>query len=133
MPGTSSNNPVDISEMNHPSYIFNGKLSPFVAYLVAKVLDVLVTPKINAALAEKKIEDVLRSFNISDKLTSVKFRSTSEAFARGRTCLVFVVGGITRGEVAACQVIGRNLGFNILCGGTDIINGNKIVNSAMNL
>lgn len=121
---------VDLATANHSSYIFNGKFTPFVAKLVEEVLSVLIAPKMNSALAEKKIDDHLRSYQIPEKLSSVKFKSTSEAYGRGRNCLIFVVGGITRGEIAALQVIGRNIGFNILCAGSDITNGSKIINMA---
>ncbi len=126
----ASNVVVDPSTANHSSYIFNGKFSPFVARLVETVLSVLIAPKMNSALAEKKIDDHLRSFQIPEKLSSVKFKSTGEAYGRGRNCLVFVVGGITRGEIAALQIVGRNIGFNIICSGTDITNGSKIINIA---
>ncbi|CAL8123350.1 unnamed protein product [Orchesella dallaii] len=127
---TPSNIMVDLVTANHSSYIFNGKFSPFVAKLTEEVLSVLVAPKMNSALAERKIDDHLKGYHIPEKLTSVKFKATSEAYGRGRNALVFVVGGITRGEVAALQTIGRNIGFNIICAGTDITNGTKIINLA---
>lgn len=130
-----SNVNVDLSAANHSSYVFNGKFSPFVARLVEEVLGVLIAPKMNGALAERKIDDLLKTyFQLPDKVTSVKVRTAGDrdAYGRGRNCLVFVIGGITRGEIAALQIVGRNLGFNILCGGSDITNGSKIIQLATN-
>jgi hypothetical protein len=122
-----SNFQVDIISQNHPSYIFNGKYTPFVAKLTEEILSVLVAPKMNTALVERKLEDLMKSYNVNE--SSVKCKSASEAFGRGRNVLVFVVGGISRGEIASLQVVAKNLGFNILCGGTDITNGSKLISS----
>lgn len=120
---------VDIVSQNHPSYIFNGKYTPFVAKLTEEVLSALVAPKVNAALIERKLEDLMKSFNISDNV--VRCTSGIEAYGRGRNVLVFVIGGITRGEIAALQVIAKSLSFNVISGGTDITNGDKLISSLM--
>jgi len=123
----STNTKVDIVSQSHPSYAFNGKFTPFVAKLTEEILSVLVAPKMNAALVERKLEDLMKAYNVTD--STVKCKSAGEAFGRGRNVLVFIVGGISRGEIASLQVVARNFGFNILSGGTDITNGSKLLST----
>ncbi|XP_021956279.1 vacuolar protein sorting-associated protein 33B [Folsomia candida] len=123
----SSNVQVDVISQNHPSYIFNGKYTPLVAKLTEEIISILIAPKMNSALIERKLEDLMKMYNVTS--STVKCKSGVEAYGRGRNVLVFVIGGISRGEIAALQVVAKNLSFNIICGGTDITNGTKLVSS----
>jgi len=69
----------------------------------------------------------MKFYHVSDNV--LRIGKASEAYGRGRNALVFVIGGITRVEIAALQLIGKknDLNFNIICGGTDITNGKKII------
>ncbi len=109
--------------------MFSGKYTPLVAKITDEILLTLVMPKSNSALIEKKLEDLMKFYHVTDNV--VKCKSGGEAYGRGRNALVFVVGGITRAEIAALQLVGRKLNFNIICGGTDITNGRKIVSEAV--
>ena len=86
--------------------------------------------KSNSGLIEKKLDDLMKFYHINDNVIKCK-SAGDEAYGRGRNACVFVVGGITRSEIAALQLVGRGLNFNIICGGTDITNGRKIVNEAL--
>jgi len=120
---------VDIDVPTHPSYVYSGKYTPFVARITEEILSTLIMPKSNCALIEKKLDDLMKFYHSSANV--VKCKTGVEAYGRGRNAFVFVVGGITRSEIAALQLIGRKLDFNIICGGTDITNGRKIMNEAM--
>ena len=125
----AANIDVSIEAPNHPSYVFNGAYTPFVAKITDEILAILTTPKINSAITEKKLEDLLKFYQISDNV--IKCKSGAEAYARGRNVLVFVVGGVTRSEIVSLQIVARQHCFNIISGGTEITTGKKIVSAAV--
>ncbi|CAG7702924.1 unnamed protein product [Allacma fusca] len=126
----ATNIDVSIDAPNHASYVFNGAYTPFVAKITDEILSILKTPKINSAIIEKKLEDLMKFYQISDNVIKCKSGS-GEPYGRGRNVLVFVVGGITRSEIVALQLVSKQHGFNIISGGTDITTGKKIVNLAV--
>ena len=95
--------------------------------MTEEILSILISPKMNSAVIERKLEDLMKTYNIAEN--TIKCKSGMEAYGRGRNVLVFVIGGITRAEISSLQVVAKNLSFNIICGGTEITNGTRLVNS----
>lgn len=119
---------VDCVTQNHPSYVFSGKYTPFVAKLAEDILTTLDL-KLSTTVIERKLEDLMKFYCVTEN--EVRIKTDTDAYSRGRNVIIFVLGGITRAEIAALQTVGKNVGFNIICAGTDISNGFKIVNAAV--
>lgn len=117
-----------------PSYVFNGLYIPFISQLSSLVL------KSNSA------EDVVRKLGMLDKLNiympdslgksqsiksyanSIKQMEHKDVFPLRRSnLLVFVVGGVTYSEIAACSVVARESNSKIIITSDSIITGADLI------
>lgn len=119
-----------------PSYVFNGSFIPLIAQLA------------NAFLTSTKFDEFSDKFganeyiyindNIRKKRQTVKEFSIgikrneySEIFPlKQKSLFIFIVGGITYAEIAACQLIERLTGSKIVVASDCIISGCDIIDAA---
>lgn len=122
-----------------PSYVFNGNYIPVVAQL-ANIL--LKSPTFDEMAAKLSHLDVKVAGKFADD--SGLLRSLKEVAAgvkkndlsppifplRPRTLFVFIVGGVTYAEIAACNLVERFTGSKIVLASDAIISGSDLVQAA---
>lgn len=119
-----------------PSYVFNGSYIPLVSQLA------------NTLLGAGKFEDIVEKIGHSDQIVMHKYlnytksniRDLAAIIKRGeiedvfvsqqRTLFLFVVGGITYAEIAACHLIEKLTGSRIIVGSNCILSGGDLIESA---
>lgn len=121
-------------ESKCPSYVFNGNYIPVVAQLL------------NFLCSSQTFEDLhtkighLDHLNISSKLRpeSIPFAAMADLIKSRKfpellpirpksTVIVFIVGGVTYAEIAACNLISQLLGVKIIVSSNAIISGHDIL------
>lgn len=119
-----------------PSYVFSGSYIPLVAQLVNFLLGSQRTEEFTgkcghieqlrvARLANK------RNISLSELVAAVKTGLVCELFPlKPRTVFVFIVGGATYAEVAACQLVASLTGATVVLGSTSIISSSDIIGAA---
>lgn len=118
------------------SYVFNGCYIPVIAQLA------------NSLLTANRFDDFADKFGHSDQIilhdsiqqTKVSAKEATVAHKRGefadifpfkpRTLFVFVVGGVTYAEIAACNYVERITGSKIIVASNCIVSGGDIVEAA---
>lgn len=114
--GYSLSNPQD------PGYVFGGAYIPLVAQLVNYLI------KKEMSLGE--LTKLLQGNNLKSEIKWTGKSPDAVPDISPRCILVYIVGGITYAEIAALQLIESRTGFRIICAGSSIINGNRLVESA---
>lgn len=119
-----------------PSYVFNGSYIP----LVAQLASVLLTSESFEQFSTKTSStDQLKFFKYFDRSkesireisAAVKIGAVPDAFPfKPKTIFVFVLGGVTYAEVAACQFVERMSGAKIVIGSNCITSGSDIVEAS---
>lgn len=120
-----------------PSYVFNGSYIPLVAQLASYLLKAENFGDLAGKIGSvEKIKLLLSDY--SDTTTSVK--AIQQAIKRGeltdrfpikkRNLLVFVVGGVSYAEVAACNLVARLTGSKIIVASNCICSGSEITAAA---
>ncbi|GAB0088763.1 vacuolar protein sorting 33B [Sergentomyia squamirostris] len=128
--GSSKNNPTC------PSYVFNGTFIPLVAQIASIVLkadsfeDVAV--KVSACdglgVFLTKVEQVM---SVKEAQSAIKRGEVSDPFPlRPRTVFIFILGGVTYAEVAACQLVEKLTGSKIILASNTIISGGDLIAQA---
>lgn len=119
-----------------PSYVFNGSYIPLIAQLA------------NALHGAAKFEDILDKIGHSDQVVmhrylnctkmnvkelgaSIKRGEIEDVFiSRSKTLFIFVVGGVTYAEIAACHLIERLTNSKIVIASNCILSGGDMIESA---
>lgn len=118
------------------SYVFNGCFIPVIAQLV------------NSLLTANRFDEFAEKFGHSEQIvlhdtvqqTKITAKEAAAAHKRGeyadifplkqRTLFVFVVGGVTYAEIAACNFVERITGSKIIVSSNCIVSGGDIIEAA---
>lgn len=129
---------ISIGQKNQlcPSYVFNGSYIPLVAQLVQFLLsgerfeeflqktNALDQFKVHKYFNKKKVP-------VSELNNSIKLGEIQDALPMKRKSIyVFIVGGVTYAEIAACHLIGQTNGAKIILGSNSIISSSDIFKAA---
>lgn len=114
-----------------PSYVFNGNFIPLVAQLTDNLLKAENFHDFYSKVGH--LENLKISLNGSDLQNLREFlnRNVSKSFPlMPKSLFIFIVGGITYAEVAACNMIESLTGSKIVLASDRILSGVEIVKSA---
>lgn len=119
-----------------PSFVFNGNYIP----LIAQIANIILKAENFTDIYNKlgNIEKMtLSGQTLDDNLMS--FKDVMDAIKRGnksfdeiiplKTMFIFVVGGITYAEIAACNLVETLTGSTIILASNSIISGSDIISS----
>ncbi|KAG5667506.1 hypothetical protein PVAND_015485 [Polypedilum vanderplanki] len=111
-----------------PSYVFNGNFIP----LIAQLANLLIKAE-NFNEFVTKISGFDMKMQINGELKSLKDASENSKFfpLRPKTVFIFVIGGISYAEVAACKIIESLTGSTIVVASDEVTNGMNLIKSAM--
>lgn len=119
-----------------PSYVFSGSYVPLVAQLVNFLLSSQRTEEFTGKcghieqLRVSKLGD-RRNISLLELAAAVKTGLVCELFPlKPRTVFVFIVGGATYAEVAACQLVASLTNATVVLASTSIISSSDIIGSA---
>ena len=125
------------SDPQCPSYVFNGSYIPLVAQLLNFLCTSYKFEDFQGKLAQLDHFKAHRYFDKKNKTlaeigNAIKLGVNSDIFALNKInkIFVFINGGITYAEIAACNLVERLTGKVIVIGGTSIISGSDIVEAA---
>lgn len=121
------------------SYVFNGNYIPLVAQLAQTVIKANSFEEIVTKLGHLESQIKVCGKAFGDSMKSLK--ETAMAVRRGdvsgpsfplrpRTVFIFVVGGVTYAEIAACNLVERFTGSKIVLASDAIISGNDLIETA---
>lgn len=118
-----------------PSYVFNGIYIPLVAQLAQYIINSQNFDDLNTKVGhidEIKIGGTaLNSQNLLHSLKDISNRKVdfeSNIFPlKPRTIFVFVVGGVTYAEIAACNLVEKLTGSKIVLSSNEIISGSDLI------
>jgi vacuolar protein sorting-associated protein 33B len=109
-----------------PSYVFNGNYIPLVAQLAQIILKSESFVELSGKLGSFNMK---ASFN--DELKALKDIQSTKTFPlKTKTLFIFIVGGITYAEVAACNMIESLTGSKIVLASDEITCGTNIIKAA---
>lgn len=130
----SSSNPRD--NPTCPSYVFSGIYIPLIAQITSILLKADSFEDI--AMKVNQCEGLGVLVGKTDQILSV--RDTQSAIKRGeisdpfpikpRTVFVFVLGGVTYAEIAACDLVEKVTGSKIVLASNTIVSGSDIISQA---
>lgn len=127
---------VPVSSKACPSYVFSGSYVPLVAQLVNFLLGSQRTEEFSSKcghieqLRVAKFAD-RRNISLSELAAAVKTGLVCELFPlKPKTVFVFIVGGATYAEVAACQLVASLTGATVVLASTSIISSSDIIGAA---
>ncbi|XP_055688420.1 vacuolar protein sorting-associated protein 33B [Lutzomyia longipalpis] len=119
-----------------PSYVFNGTYIP----LVAQVASILLKAESfeDVALKLGQCDGLGVSVGKADQVMSIreaqsviKRSEVSDPFPlRPRTVFIFVLGGVTYAEIAACHLVEKLTGSKIVLASNTIVSGSEIIGQA---
>lgn len=119
-----------------PSYVFNGSYIPLVAQLASVLLNATKFDDVSDKLGHSEqilLHKYLKQEKISlkDALAAVKRGEIREEFPlKNRSLFIFIVGGMTYAEIAACNLIERVTHSRIIISSNCILSGNDLVEAA---
>lgn len=136
---------VNVKDPNCPSYVFGGVYIPLIAQLSrflskAQTWDEFSTKCFHlnnfkvTCLKLSALEKDLKNhcYDIKDFSDICKRRNLNDLLPlHPRSILIFIVGGVTYAEMAACNFIEKQTGTRIVLAGDSIISGNDLVNFAL--
>ncbi|XP_055378799.1 vacuolar protein sorting-associated protein 33A [Condylostylus longicornis] len=135
LPSSITNENKNDSSKTCPSYVFNGIYIPLLAQLSsillkAENIDELCT-KLGTGLSNFKcyINSLGYGVNLKSYQTDCKKGLQKDVFPIKQTLFVFVVGGVSYAEIAACDFISNMFGSKIVIMSNSIITGSDLVNS----
>lgn len=124
-----------------PSYVFNGNYIPLVAQLSNILLKANNFEDISNKLLHLDTQIKIGGKSFGENLQSLKditlnikrgdFQGPNFPL-RPRTVFIFIVGGVTYAEIAACNLIERFTGSKIVLSSDSIITGQDLIESAFN-
>lgn len=123
------------------SYVFNGNYIPLVAQLAQTLLKANNFEEISTKLTHLESHIKIGGKSFGDTIKPLK--DTALAIKRGemsgptfplrpRTVFIFIVGGVTYAEIAACNLVERFTGSKIVLASDSIISGNDLIETAFN-
>lgn len=125
-----------------PSYVFNGNFIPMIAQLanvllraetfqeVSNKLGQIEQIKLTGKLLDNKVKTI-KEISADVKKNGEAANPLSKFFPlKPRTLFIFVVGGITYGEIAACNLVEALTGSKIVLASNAIVSGQDIIKSA---
>uniref|UniRef100_A0AAG5CYI0 Vacuolar protein sorting-associated protein 33B n=1 Tax=Anopheles atroparvus TaxID=41427 RepID=A0AAG5CYI0_ANOAO len=127
-----------------PSYVFNGNYIPLVTQLTHLIFAASSFDNLNARLGHlERLKVSGRALGGTDSqfaLRTVKELSASSHKAalnqllpfKEKTMFIFVVGGITYAEIAACHLLERTVGAKIVLASDRIIAGHDLIEAVVN-
>uniref|UniRef100_A0A182NA07 Vacuolar protein sorting-associated protein 33A n=1 Tax=Anopheles dirus TaxID=7168 RepID=A0A182NA07_9DIPT len=132
-----------------PSYVFNGNYIPLVTQLTHMIFAASSFDNLNTRLGHlerlKVSGRTLEQDNVGDHYSLYTPRTIKELSAsshkatlnqmlpfKQKTMFIFMVGGITYAEIAACHVLERTIGARIVISSDRIIAGHDLIESAVN-
>ncbi len=119
-----------------PSYVFNGSYIPLVAQLASVLLS---SENFEQFSTKTSSTDQLKLFKYFDRCKesikeiagAVKTGAVGDVFPlKPKTIFVFILGGLTYAEVAACQFVERMNGAKVVIGSNCMISGRDIVEAS---
>uniref|UniRef100_A0A336MNX7 CSON004627 protein n=1 Tax=Culicoides sonorensis TaxID=179676 RepID=A0A336MNX7_CULSO len=120
------------------SYVFNGNYIPLVAQLAQVILKANNFDDISTKLAHLDTQIKISGKSIGDKMKTLSLAikrgdMTGPNFpVRPKTIFIFIVGGVTYAEIAACNLIERFTGAKIVLASDSIITGSDLIEAAFN-
>lgn len=112
-----------------PSYVFNGNYIPFAAQISQILLQASHFQEIVTKLESLDIKIINNGEN---DLKSLKDAQNVKIFPfKPKTLFIFVIGGISYAEVAACKMIESLTGSTIVLASDEVTSGMNIVKSAI--
>uniref|UniRef100_A0A182JRL1 Vacuolar protein sorting-associated protein 33B n=1 Tax=Anopheles christyi TaxID=43041 RepID=A0A182JRL1_9DIPT len=127
-----------------PSYVFNGNYIPLVTQLTHLIFAASSFDNLNTRLGHLERLKVSGRALTSDQTLctprSIKELSASSHKAalnqllpfKEKTMFIFIVGGITYAEIAACHLLERTIGAKIVLSSDRIIAGHDLIESVVN-
>lgn len=119
-----------------PSYVFNGSYIPLIAQLASVLLTTdnyeQFSTKVSGTEQLKLFKYLDRSKeSIKDVGVAVKSGAIMDVFPlKPKTIFIFILGGLTYAEVAACQFVERMSGAKIVISSNCMISGRDIVEAS---
>lgn len=104
----------DLKNPKDMSYVFNGAYVPAVCQVA------------NILLKQEMLPEELMKV-----IPNCTFKANKNIGISPRTMLIYFVGGFTYSEVAACQLLEKLTGAQIIVAGTSIINGYRMMESCL--
>lgn len=124
-----------------PSYVFNGNYIPLVAQLSSILLKANNFDEVYSKLSHLETQIKVGGRAVDNHLKSLKEVNLNvkkgeippPSFPlRPRTLFVYVVGGVTYAEIAACNLVERFTGSRLVIASDTIISGNDLIESTFN-
>lgn len=120
-----------------PSYVFNGSYIPLVAQLAHFVCnserfeDFYTKIKSIDDLKLLKYGHQTDGTSMLDTLNGIKNGTVNDLFSnQAKTLFVFITGGITYAEVAACNMVARLTGCTIVVGSDSVLSSEDVIDAA---
>ncbi|XP_058059613.1 vacuolar protein sorting-associated protein 33B [Anopheles bellator] len=123
-----------------PSYVFNGNYIPLVAQLTNMIFGASSFDNLNSKLGHlERLKVSGRALNgVPEPRTIKELAASSHKAAlnqllpfKEKTMFVFVVGGLTYAEIAACHLLERTSGAKIVLCSDQIIAGHDLIQSVV--
>ncbi|XP_067624903.1 vacuolar protein sorting-associated protein 33B [Eurosta solidaginis] len=119
-----------------PSYVFNKLYIPIAAQLCSYLLKAQTAEDFanKVGMVDKLVmhhSDVTAALNPKSYANSIKLNDTKDIFPlRKRNIFVFLLGGVTYAEIAACDLISRINGSQIVVGSDTLVAGSDLIAGA---
>ncbi|XP_035780319.1 vacuolar protein sorting-associated protein 33B-like [Anopheles albimanus] len=123
-----------------PSYVFNGNYIPLITQLASMIFGASSFDNLNTRLGHlerlkvsgRALNSVVEPRPIKELAASSHKTTLNQLLPfREKTMFVFVVGGITYAEIAACHLLERTIGAKIVLSSDRIIAGHDLVESVV--
>ncbi|XP_049532584.1 vacuolar protein sorting-associated protein 33B [Anopheles darlingi] len=123
-----------------PSYVFNGNYIPLITQLTSMIFGASSFDNLNARLGHlerlkvsgRALSSIAEPRPIKELAASSHKTTLNQLLPfREKTMFVFVVGGITYAEIAACHLLERTIGAKIVLSSDRIIAGHDLIQSAV--
>uniref|UniRef100_A0A182QKT9 Vacuolar protein sorting-associated protein 33A n=1 Tax=Anopheles farauti TaxID=69004 RepID=A0A182QKT9_9DIPT len=127
-----------------PSYVFNGNYIPLVAQLTHMIFAASSFDNLNTRLGHlERLKVSGRTLEQADhhytprtikELSASGHKATLNQLLpfKQKTMFIFIVGGITYAEIAACHLLERTIGAKIVLSSDRIIAGHDLIESVVN-
>lgn len=120
-----------------PSYVFNGNFIPMVAQLASILLKSETLADLNSKMGHLDVKLSGKCFpghsrTLKDIMLDLKRGDSNPNKSlplRPRTLFIFVVGGVTYAEIAACNLVGALTGSKIVVASNSIVSGMDLIKS----
>ncbi|XP_062561810.1 vacuolar protein sorting-associated protein 33B [Armigeres subalbatus] len=119
-----------------PSYVFNGNYIPLIAQLCHMILSATSFEDLNSRIGHlERLKLSGKNFGLKTirelSITSAKAEVNQLLPLKVRTILVFVIGGATYAEVAACQLVEKLTGGKVVLASDTMLSGCDLLESVV--